>query len=160
MRLASSARAASSGVSRTCRSFARACRGTATCGCGWRRRDRHRLAAERDGGTAGTVEAVAVGMEAVGLPGAHADRGQAVGRDDRLDLVEVVAEVADGAPDVAPLLLLGEVAAHHEIGEGAEGDHVLGEDRAGAPRSRRRDSAWTACRTMFARRPGRRDARG
>ena len=57
------------------------------------------------------VEAVAVGMEAVGLPHAHADRGQPVGRDDGLDLVEVVAEVADGAPDVAPLLLLGELAA-------------------------------------------------
>src|SRR5215831_13636123 len=60
----------------------------------------HLLAAQHHGGAARPLEGIAVGIEAVGLPHAHADRGQAVGRDDRLDLVEVIAEVADGAPDV------------------------------------------------------------
>ena len=87
------------------------------------------LAAEPNGGAAAAVEAVAVGMKAVGHPHAHADRGQPVGRDDRLDRLEGEAEVSDGAPDVAPLLLLGKLAAVHEVGEGAEGDQVVGEDR-------------------------------
>src|SRR5476651_1706237 len=90
------------------------------------------LAAQSHGGAAAAIEAVAIGIEAVGGPHAHADRRETVGRDDGLDRDELDREVADGAPDIAPLLLFGEPLAVHEVGEGAEGDQVVGEDRAGA----------------------------
>src|ERR1044071_8841324 len=60
------------------------------------------LAAKTDRGATAALEPIAVGMEAVGGPHAHADRGQTVGRDDGLDRVEGDAEIPDRAPDVAP----------------------------------------------------------
>src|SRR5260370_15029951 len=90
------------------------------------------LAAKADRGATTAIEPIAVGMEAFGLPDAHADGGQAIGRDDGLDGVEREPEVADRAPDVAPLLVLGELPAVHEVGGGAESDQIVGEDRARA----------------------------
>jgi len=60
---------------------------------------------------------------------AHADRGQPVGRDDGADIVQAEAEPRGDRPDIAPLRALDRLATGDEILEGAERDHILGEQR-------------------------------
>src|SRR5438067_4243050 len=85
-------------------------------------RQRHRRAA-------GSLIGRAVLVVAGRIEDAHADRGEAVWRDDRADVVHAVAEAGGDRPDVAPLRALDGDAAGNEILKGAEGDHVLGEER-------------------------------
>src|SRR5712664_2225845 len=87
------------------------------------------LAAKSDRGAAAAIEAIAIGMKTVRMPNAHANGSEAIGRDDGLDRVERDVEIADRAPDIAPLLLLGELSPVHEVGERAESDQIVSEDR-------------------------------
>src|SRR5579863_2561176 len=76
---------------------------------------------------AGPIIGCAVLAIASTIEDRHADRLQAIGRDNGAD-VGAEAEFVDVLPDVAPLLLFRDIAAGHEVGEGAERDHVGCED--------------------------------
>src|SRR5262249_38915942 len=69
-------------------------------------------------------------MVASRIPHGEPDREQPVGRDERFRVIEPPHETVDGGPDIAPLIVFREVASDHEIGEGAEGDEILGEQMA------------------------------
>ena len=45
-------------------------------------------------------------------------------------VIEPPRETVDGGPDIAPLIVFREIPSDHEIGEGAEGDEILGEEVA------------------------------
>src|SRR5690348_7744711 len=85
------------------------------------------IADEHDGGAARPIIRRAVLAIAGRVEDAHADSLQPVGRDDGT-YVRAETELVYVRPDIAPLLLFGGIAAGHEVGEGAECDHVGRED--------------------------------
>src|SRR5688500_6253839 len=88
-----------------------------------------RASSEHDSGAAGPVVGRAVLAVTDRVEYYHARRGEAVGGDDGAQAVQAAPELIDGTPHVAPLLPLGGLAPAHEVGERAEGDHILGEEQ-------------------------------
>ena len=94
-----------------------------------------RASSEHDGTAAGPVVGRAILAVTDRVQYYHARRGEAVGGDDGAQVVQMAPKLIDGAPHVAPLLPLGGFAPAHEVGERAEGDHVLGKERPGPTKS-------------------------
>src|SRR3989442_1702958 len=85
---------------------------------------------QEQGCTARTAEGLTVGASTGGVPRHH--DAERLRRPKAVQLVKSEGEVANRGPDLVPLLALELRAASNNGRERAEGDHVLGEQRAGA----------------------------
>src|SRR3712207_1147884 len=83
------------------------------------------------------VKSLAVFGVAGGLEHRHSDCRESVARHDATQIVQVPAKAVNMAPDVTPLLLFGGFASNSERCEGAEGNHIVGKERAGADKIHR-----------------------
>jgi len=93
---------------------------------------------QQQGCAAGAAEGLAVSAPPGRVP-RHYD-AQRLTRSKAVQLVEPERKVPNGGPDVAPLLPLEPLSTCHNSRERAEGDHVLGEQRAGALEVNRSDA--------------------